>query len=308
MKQLVALAPEERADTAARLILEELFVTLQSSVSGVLSDTDPEFLHDLRVAARRTRTALSQTRGVLPETAVEIFLPEFKWLGSVSGRRRDLDVALLGFVQHHQRSDSDEPHLDPLREFLEEIRTSEHDAVSAALTSQRFTQLVEGWGSFLQRTPEGVLEGPLASHSIVEIAGPRIMKAFKRIRKRGSGIAADAPASLLHQLRVDGKKLRYLLEFFGGLYSPVNVSNFIKDLKKIQDVLGEFNDAQVELALIGEFNHHVGPSASTLVAIRRRERAISERERELRIAFADRFRRFTSEKARRQFRQTFTIH
>ena len=80
----------------ARLLLR-LLDTMEQNVDGVLRDIDTEFLHDLRVAVRRTRSAIKLLGRVLPADLAEHFKAEFKWLGDVTTPVRDLDVHLLGF-------------------------------------------------------------------------------------------------------------------------------------------------------------------------------------------------------------------
>ena len=89
------IEPDQRSDTAVRHILIHLLDTLQANIDAVLEDLDPEPLHDLRVAARRTRSALSAFKSVLPNAVVAEFVLGFKWLGSVTGPCRDLDVHLI---------------------------------------------------------------------------------------------------------------------------------------------------------------------------------------------------------------------
>ncbi len=89
------LDPSMRADAATKLILGTAFSSLQRNEAGVLADLDSEFLHDFRVAVRRTRSALAQIKDVLPQKAVDAFRDEFAWLGQITGPTRDLDVYLL---------------------------------------------------------------------------------------------------------------------------------------------------------------------------------------------------------------------
>ena len=80
----------------ARLLLR-LLDTMELNVDGVLRDIDTEFLHDFRVAVRRTRSAIKLLGEVLPARLVKHYKTEFKWLGDVTTPTRDLDVHLLGF-------------------------------------------------------------------------------------------------------------------------------------------------------------------------------------------------------------------
>ena len=76
-------------------ILQCLHDVMRQNEAGIRADWDTEFLHDFRVAIRRTRSALSQIKGVLPVDAIEHFKDEFRQLGRSTNRLRDLDVYLL---------------------------------------------------------------------------------------------------------------------------------------------------------------------------------------------------------------------
>ena len=64
--------------------------------------------------------------------------------------------------------------------------------------------------------------------------------------KRGKAINDDTPDEALHDLRIDCKKLRYLLEFFASLFSKNKMDKLIGYMKKLQDNLGDFNDLSVQ--------------------------------------------------------------
>jgi len=304
VQQFIDLAADDRADESARKILRRLFGALRSKVDGVVEDMDVEHLHDLRVANRRTRSALSQIKGVLPNAVLETHQPEFKWLGDVTGPCRDLDVFLIAIEDPLQRFAIDDVALRPLKDFLGALRRTEHDLVRAALQSNRFRLLVEGWDRFLESPSEGKIPRH-ASSPIIDVAGPQILKAYRRIRKRCSEDTVDPPPTLLHRLRIDGKKLRYLLEFFRELYPGATVPRFISELKQLQNILGDFNDTEVQLGLIQEFENHSVPSEVTRVATTNLTEAIANRQRQLRDEFSDRFELFASVESRKMYRMTF---
>jgi len=72
------------ASVAVARLLLRLLDTLEQNVDGVLRDIDTEFLHDLRVAVRRTRSAVKLLGGVLPASLVAHYGAEFKWLGDLT--------------------------------------------------------------------------------------------------------------------------------------------------------------------------------------------------------------------------------
>ena len=91
----VALGPGMPGAEAVTAILLQQLDTLEANVDGVLHDTDTEFLHDLRIAVRRTRSALKLLGDMLPGELTLRFASEFRWLGDITTPLRDLDVQLL---------------------------------------------------------------------------------------------------------------------------------------------------------------------------------------------------------------------
>ena len=90
----LTLNPESTARQAMGEIYLDLLTSMRKNIGGVVADWDIEFLHDLRVAVRRTRSGLSLIKQVLPATVVARFKKEFAELGSTTGPTRDLDVYL----------------------------------------------------------------------------------------------------------------------------------------------------------------------------------------------------------------------
>jgi hypothetical protein len=87
----VALEPGQRADSAAVTILTQLTAVIEANLPGTLADVDSEFLHDLRVAVRRTRSLQRELKAVFPPAELTRWRSEFRWLQEVTGPSRDLD-------------------------------------------------------------------------------------------------------------------------------------------------------------------------------------------------------------------------
>ncbi len=138
------------ASTAVARLLLRLLDTLEQNVDGVLRDIDTEFLHDLRVAVRRTRSAIKLLGEVLPADVVEHYGAEFKWLGDLTTPTRDLDVHLLGFDAMGSLLRAASPaDLEPFRLFLARRRTREFRRLAAALRGPRFQALTDDWRKVL---------------------------------------------------------------------------------------------------------------------------------------------------------------
>jgi CHAD domain-containing protein len=262
----VTLAGAMPASQALAVILLRLADTIEANVGFVLRDVDTEFLHDLRVAVRRTRSALKLAGDALPAGLADRFAPEFKWLGDLTTPTRDLDVYLDGFGQMSGRLSAAAPgDLGSFRAHLVTRRAAERRKLARGLRSARFTALMADWRAVLKEaaTPppppgRGRRRSPRGP-DIAGLAAERIARAYRRVAKRGAAITAAAkedgrpPAEQMHALRKRVKELRYLLEFFGSLYEPAALRRAVKDLKGLQECLGDFQDAHVQREAIREF-------------------------------------------------------
>jgi CHAD domain-containing protein len=254
----VVLRPATPAREAVAAVLLQLAGTIEANVGYVLRDVDTEFLHDLRVAVRRTRSALKLAGDVLPAGTADRFAPEFKWLGDLTTPIRDLDVYLSGFGEMSARLHAAAPgDLEPFHGYLAARRAAERRKLARGLRSARFTELMADWRAALEKA---AAPGParVGRLRIANLAADRIAMAYQRVAKRGKAIttSADAavpPADDVHALRKRGKELRYLLEFFGSLYEPAALRRAVKDLRALQDYLGDFQDAEVQRNVIREF-------------------------------------------------------
>ena len=246
-KMNLNLDPEMRADIAAKYIYSHLLKTIKDNEQGTIADTDSEFLHDFRVAVRRTRAGLSQLKGVLPEKFSTYYAEFFSWLGQITGSTRDLDVYLLNFT-HYKSSlpASIRDDLDPLHGFILAKQQKAHKELAKKLRSAKYLSTISAWEQYLkEQAPLKPLE-PNAKLTIKHLADRRLSKIYKRVLAEGEAITEDSPPEALHELRKSCKKLRYLMEFFQSLYHENQIKHFIKNLKGLQEVLGKFQDLAVQ--------------------------------------------------------------
>src|SRR6516164_6611122 len=238
----VELTPDMPARMALAAVLLQLLDTLEANVAGTIRDIDTEFLHDLRVSVRRTRTALKLGGDLLPEGLAAEYGPEFKWLGDLTTPTRDLDVHLLGFdAGAAELTSADPADLAPFHDYLTQRRVIEQRRLARALRSARFTALTTAWRAALTGlTPPR--HGPDAAHAAAKIIG----RAHRRIIIRGGAISADSPPEKLHDLRKRCKELRYALEFFASLHDLPAHRRAVRELKGLQDCLGTYQDCQVQ--------------------------------------------------------------
>ncbi len=310
-KVSVPLQPDQRADSAAAVVLRGMLEVIEANLDGAIADLDSEFLHDLRVSVRRSRAVQRELKRVFPPDELAHYRAEFRWLQQATGDVRDLDVHVLEFddmralVPAAMRDD-----LDPLLRVLRARRVKARRALVRALRSKRATTLLSDWGAFLDGLEAmSVDERPDAARPIVEVSGERIRKVYRRMLKMGDAIDPSSPAEDYHDLRKKGKELRYLLELFGvALYPEDVVKPMIKTLKALQDVLGRHQDREVQIALLRSLGPEVAETKggeAGLMAIGALVARLGEDERAARGEFAGRFAEFASKDQRRLVKETF---
>jgi CHAD domain-containing protein len=294
---------------AARALLLHLLSTGEANLPGVRDDLDPEFLHDLRVAVRRTRSALGQIKGVLPPATSARFTREFAWLQELTGPARDLDVFVqelpaLGELLPSRARRS----LGPLARLLERKRRAAHADLARALDEPRFARLLADWRAFLLLpTPKRPSGAPNALRPCADLAVERIGKLLRRAIREGAAVSDASPAADLHELRKTCKKLRYLVEFFHSLLDRDAAEAAIASLKGLQDTLGRFQDLQVQTdALLGyarELAREGKAPPPTYIALGMLVERLRDEQKRARVEFAGKFCEFSRKSGRKNWKR-----
>ncbi|MEO0410229.1 MAG: CHAD domain-containing protein [Pseudomonadota bacterium] len=269
-KGFPTLTASQPAAQAIQLLHETLLAQMTSQVDGTCKDLDIEFLHDLRVASRRARSLLQTVKTVLSEEAQAYGIERYRWLGQETTALRDLDVYLYDYPALQEAlSPEMRIALEPFRLLLETERKRAFSRVKTVLKSRAFSQFAQSWGDKL--AADESYQGKDAGQPIGAIAAKAIWKRYGRICADGQAITDDTPAEALHDLRKQGKKLRYLLEFFASLYPAAQIKPRIGSLKKLQDLLGAYQDCAVQAAFLedkaAKLRKDVSVPAETLMAM-----------------------------------------
>ena len=304
---VVELDPQTPASSALKRVYRALLPGIAANEDGVRDGLQDPYLHDFRVAVRRTRTGLRQFRKVHPKPAAKRFTRDFAWLGDVTGPARDLEVYLVGIEEHTRSRPELGERLQSFVDFLRERQEEEQRRVRQALESDRYRLLRADWNDFLRPSaiPEDgeAMTAVDANRPVLEVAVEGVGAAHRRVVETGSSISGHTPTSKFHRLRLDCKKLRYLLEFFRGLCLEEPAVRLIQSLKRLQDNLGDLNDLSVQFQMTAEFG--LTPSGGTpegemaeLVAF------LEEDHRQQLARFPARFAEFTGTRIDRVFRDT----
>jgi CHAD domain-containing protein len=231
----VAIAPGGEARERVITLLREQIDALRDAEPGVRLGRDPEEIHKMRTAVRRLRAVLGAVRDMFEPRWVGHLRKELEWLGETLGARRDLDV----LYEHLQAE------VAPLRagrvaarEMLERL---DRQRVRAG---ERARDAVEGprYARLLERLREGAAHPPVVD-SDVSLPGVAA-RAFRKLRKAVADLPEKPADAELHRVRIRVKRARYAAELAEPMAGKP-AQRFIKRAKKLQDALGEHQDAAV---------------------------------------------------------------
>ena len=302
----IVLDPSETIVQAAQKINLQLLETMERNIPGILEDIDSEFLHDFRVALRRTRSLLGSMKKRVPAADVDLYQRGLQEIGAVTGPVRDLDVYLLEKdVYRSMLPDGLQEGLSAFFNELAEQRVKEMRRLNKALQSRRFKQFLAKWRGYVE---DSLLTAGLATarESCKKVAVKAIRKRLQSILKDGSLIGPQSPDDALHGLRIQAKKLRYLLEFYRSLFPETEMDSLLKSLKKLQNNLGSFNDLSVQQEMLGQYlNGLVGSEQTKTIqvaaALGGLITRLHEKQEGVRLEFEQTFKQFSSAKNRKIF-------
>ncbi|MHB1010891.1 MAG: CHAD domain-containing protein [Propionibacteriaceae bacterium] len=264
---------DRRAPAALLLAtgLKGVLATMRENLPGLLDDVDTEFLHNFRVAVRRTRSTLKLGRSVLPPAVTARWEPAFKALGDLTTPVRDLDVyeldlpTMTGWLVAAAPAD-----LEPFATFLRTRRAAAREPLVRELRSAGFRRLLTQWGDELDRLTDGSSDPTPETLPAGRWAERSIARAYRRVVRGGAAITIESPAEDLHALRKRCKELRYVIEVCGPVIARGPGKRALAHLKDLQDVLGRFQDCEVQSTALHGFAEAMmadGVPASALLAM-----------------------------------------
>ena len=247
--------------SAGSTVADVLRAALAASVERLITHdavvragTDPEGVHQARVATRRLRSDLRTFRGfVEPEWAAPL-RDELRWLGGALGEVRDADVLL---ARLEGRADDIPPTAATavLLQSLADGRDAARDRLLTELSSERYVTL-------LDRLVEAALHPRLmerAAESARDALPAVLFHAWKRLADHASKLGRASADEALHEARIRTKRARYAAEAIepvGGKRTRA----FAKAAAGLQDVLGEHQDAVVARAWLTESARKASPA------------------------------------------------
>jgi inorganic triphosphatase YgiF len=221
---------------------------------------EADAVHQMRVALRRLRAAITLFKAVVEDQKRDPIKAELKWMANVLGEARDLDVYISKVLEPVQdEHSSDEGYLNLLAEYRKR-RDQAYQVVQETIASPRFINAVLEAAAWIE-AGDWLQDGSKAARKrrdkpVTLLAEDELGRRWKKIIKRGRNLVELDPDER-HQVRIEIKKLRYATEFFESLFKGNGAKKkraALSTLEALQETLGELNDIAV--------GSHMDPSAT----------------------------------------------
>lgn len=245
----IVLSPEATADDAFAQVIAHCLAHMLGNWPCIMGARDPEGVHQMRVALRRMRSALSLFGGPFRHSMTRLE-EELRAIATVLGKARDLDVFQDSVLKPVTDAHGEDERMLDLAALVRARRRIAWAAMLEALDAERFRRLAFELAAVTFSRPWlEVAAGEEASRSAGEFAVARVAKRYRSVLKRGKDIG-DLDAAERHELRKRLKRLRYSVDFFSSLFAKRRVKKYEMRLSALQDVLGAMNDAAMARALV----------------------------------------------------------
>ena len=293
-----------QAEPAVRSIALAMLDQAERHVRGVIADTDTEFLHQFRVNVRKLRSLISLLKKTLPTTLIDTLKPKLSLIAGKTNKLRDLDVLILAHESYRTMLPANfESGLNKLYGLIEKQRKQEKNKVARYLSSKDYKATIASCAA--EFSLNSVFETAMASKSIARVVKKLILKRYHKMLAMCQGISCQSPDENIHALRIEFKKLRYLIEFFVDLLPKKRIVKIVGEIKKIQTILGDYNDYGVQIVILNGYVDDalvdMSNSLSGLIAILHQKKI--EKRSKVESAIAD----FFTENMTNEFNLVFGI-
>jgi triphosphatase len=251
----VTLMPDSTGEAAFRAIARACLRQLVANQPVFLCG-DAEGLHQMRVALRRLRAAISLFSDMLADRQTDDMKTQLRWIGGELGPAREFDVFIERVLTPVSEDKPNGPGVAVLTKDFQQKRDDAFDRARSAVESTRFRELmidVSAWietGDWTRNTYDRACV--LREGAIASLAAGELNRRWKSILKRGAHLKR-LDAERRHKLRIQAKKLRYASEFFAGAFPGKKTRErrrrFLSALEQLQDALGDLNDIAVHEGL-----------------------------------------------------------
>ncbi len=292
-KPIFGLHPGHSAGETVRDMVLTMLQVAQCNEAGIIhKPQDTEYLHDYRISLRKVRSIVSLLKAIFPKDLHSHLKSRLSELMAPTNRARDLDVYIL---EKDTLSNLLPTHLAAGLPLMFADFEREHAKVYSDLkkwlSSKAYqAQIGNVQSLFAALNLDGLTE--TAATPVLQLVNQNLKKHYKKVNKIGSSITPETPDEQVHELRLECKKFRYLLEFFAELYPKKVLDQVLKRLKKLQNTLGAFNDYSVQQESLHDYLEGAKANKSLHMSVGALIMVLAQKQHEERLRVEQRFAEF----------------
>lgn len=241
----VAASPDMPLNQYLAGLIDTVIRHLLAQLQPLARDGRVEAVHQARVALRRLRAGLAIVGRLVDRPRADALRRKAQGLAAQMGRTRDLDVFLAETLPQAQTANIGEDGWPILRDYAHLQRRAEWALLARTVGGPVMLDLLIALMDWRDALVEE-LDDPRRAGDIL----PDLLeKQWKRCQRRGDGFDS-LPVEARHEVRIELKKLRYILDFSKSLLDPKLVAPWEKCLSDLQDGLGALNDGATARLLL----------------------------------------------------------
>ncbi|PDW03105.1 CHAD domain-containing protein [Candidatus Viridilinea mediisalina] len=247
-----------------RVLLRRHLRRLRMAERDVRADKEIEAIHALRVATRRLRSTLRLLAPVYAGGDLRRLTRGVGRIGRAAGAVRDRDVLLADLeARAHALPTALGESLATLRSRLMAERQAAHGALLVFLDSKAYAKFIRNFAKQMNNLAKWDNQP-----RVRDLGGSTIWQHYEALRAYDrDGLPGEI--ELLHMMRIEGKRMRYVLELFTDVLAD-HASAAIDPLVQLQDQLGILNDIAVASELLAPHARaaSTGPAVAAYLALR----------------------------------------
>jgi CHAD domain-containing protein len=238
--------------TAISIVLRSRLAEMCLLRKRALDFSDPEGVHDMRVASRRLRSALRDFRPYLRKGKLKPSSEAIRDLADALGAVRDHDVALVALDHLTAKAPADvRAGIESLMEALNAIRSEERQQLTAELSYRGLVALRSSFAATLASALVTSSNDDNEGVSYKDFARTTILARLDELQKLSGSLYQPLSAKPLHKMRIAAKRLRYALELFAPCWAE-SLKLYARQVALLQTDLGELHDCDVWIENFGK--------------------------------------------------------
>ncbi len=292
------ITPDDPMPEAGRKIFLTNLIEMLDHQEKLFDEESIHHIHQMRVATRRMRSAMRVFGGYYEKRYLKPILKGLRITAQGLGAARDLDVMLENMQSYQALLEGDIVEaFKPILADIEEERQEAAEELRKWLESKAYARFLKKFSAFVltaglgSHAPEAKTDPYQVRHVVSVILHEHLaqVRAF-------DGQLEEAPYERLHALRIEFKRLRYLVTFFAENLGT-SANDFIEEIKIMQDHLGHLNDTVVALERLSD---HDLLSSDQIAALAPYRETLHEQQTRLTNEIADLWTHFNTRTVQRK--------